>query len=86
VQLCQHHCPIAHVASEFPQLCEAETRAFAEVLGTHVQRLATIARGDTACTTHVPLEAPERLERNAPTTTPPAAAGREGGSPHDDRS
>jgi hypothetical protein len=24
------------------------------VLGIHVQRLATIARGDAACTTHVP--------------------------------
>jgi predicted ArsR family transcriptional regulator len=53
-QLCQHHCPVAHVAAEFPQLCEAETAAFAELLGTHVQRLATIARGDAACTTHVP--------------------------------
>jgi predicted ArsR family transcriptional regulator len=55
VQLCQHHCPVAHVAAEFPALCEAETHAFAELLGTHVQRLATIARGDSACTTHVPL-------------------------------
>ena len=26
VQLCQHHCPVVHVAAEFPQLCEAETR------------------------------------------------------------
>jgi predicted ArsR family transcriptional regulator len=58
-QLCQHHCPVAHVAAEFPQLCEAETAAFADLLGTHVQRLATIARGDAACTTHVPvLESP----------------------------
>ncbi|MEK6463076.1 transcriptional regulator [Pseudonocardia alni] len=63
VQLCQHHCPVAHVATEFPELCEAETRAFAELLGTHVQRLATIARGDAACTTHVPLEDPELLAR-----------------------
>jgi predicted ArsR family transcriptional regulator len=54
VQICQHHCPVAHVAAEFPQLCEAETRAFAEVLGTYVQRLATIAHGDGVCTTHVP--------------------------------
>jgi predicted ArsR family transcriptional regulator len=54
-QLCQHHCPVAHVAAEFPQLCEAETEAFAKLLGTHVQRLATIARGDNACTTHVPV-------------------------------
>jgi predicted ArsR family transcriptional regulator len=53
-QLCQHHCPVAHVAAEFPQLCDAETRAFERLLGTHVQRLATIARGDAVCTTHVP--------------------------------
>lgn len=54
IQLCQHHCPVAHVAAEFPALCEAETRAFAAVLGTYVQRLATIAHGDGVCTTHVP--------------------------------
>ncbi|WP_448411048.1 helix-turn-helix transcriptional regulator [Mycolicibacterium sp. XJ647] len=55
IQLCQHHCPVSHVAEEFPELCEAEQEAFAEVLGTHVQRLATIVNGDCACTTHVPL-------------------------------
>jgi len=54
VELCQHHCPIAHVASEFPQLCEAETEAFSKLLGTHVQRLATIAHGDGVCTTYIP--------------------------------
>jgi predicted ArsR family transcriptional regulator len=75
-QLCQHHCPVAHVAAQFPELCEAETRLFAELLGTHVQRLATIARGDAACTTHVPLGVPEGAEapttgRSDPTTTVP---------------
>ena len=45
-QLCQHHCPIAHVA--------AETEAFSRMLGTHVQRLATIAHGDGVCTTYIP--------------------------------
>jgi predicted ArsR family transcriptional regulator len=55
VQVCQHHCPVAHVAAEFPELCEAETRAFEQVLGTYVQRLATIAHGDGVCTTHVPV-------------------------------
>lgn len=54
VQLCQYHCPVAHVAAEFPELCEAETRAFARLLDSHVQRLATIAHGDGVCTTHVP--------------------------------
>jgi len=52
-QLCQHHCPVAHVAAEYPQLCEAETEAFGRLLGTPVQRLATIAHGDGICTTHV---------------------------------
>jgi predicted ArsR family transcriptional regulator len=56
-QLCQQHCPVAHVASEFPQLCEAETAAIGEVLGTHVQRLATIAHGDGVCTTCIPTSA-----------------------------
>ena len=54
VQLCQYHCPVAHVAAEFPELCEAETRVFATLLDSHVQRLATIAHGDGVCTTHVP--------------------------------
>ena len=39
--------------SEYPQLCEAETEAFGRLLGTPVQRLATIAHGDGICTTHV---------------------------------
>lgn len=66
-QLCQHHCPVAHVAAEFPQLCEAETEAFGQLLGTPVQRLATIAHGDGVCTTHV---SPRALaaQRNQPVT------------------
>lgn len=55
IQICQHHCPVSHVAEQFPELCEAEKEAMSEILGTHVQRLATIANGDCACTTHVPL-------------------------------
>jgi predicted ArsR family transcriptional regulator len=65
-QLCQHHCPVAHVAAEFPQLCEAETEAFGRLLGTPVQRLATISHGDGICTTHV--TAPELVNtRNTDT-------------------
>ncbi|MEJ0014804.1 MAG: metalloregulator ArsR/SmtB family transcription factor [Actinomycetota bacterium] len=70
VELCQHHCPIAHVASEFPQLCEAETEAFSRVLGTHVQRLATIAHGDGICTTFIPAST---ITNSAlPSTTSPS--------------
>ncbi len=53
-QLCQQHCPVSHVAHEFPQLCEAETEVISKVLGRHVQRLATIAHGDGVCTTCIP--------------------------------
>jgi predicted ArsR family transcriptional regulator len=66
IQICQHHCPVAHVAAEFPQLCEAETRAFERVLGTYVQRLATIAHGDGVCTTHVPV--PPKYSQHRTTT------------------
>lgn len=62
-QLCQHHCPVAHVAAEFPQLCEAETAVISRLVGSHVQRLATIAHGDGVCTTHIPAQS-----RNTVTT------------------
>jgi predicted ArsR family transcriptional regulator len=58
MQLCQHHCPVQHVAAEFPQLCDAETAAISQLLDVHVQRLATIAHGDGVCTTFIPLHAP----------------------------
>ena len=53
-QLCQHHCPVQHVAEQFPQLCDAETAALGRLLDVHVQRLATIAHGDGVCTLHIP--------------------------------
>jgi predicted ArsR family transcriptional regulator len=67
-EICQHHCPIAHVASQFPQLCEAETEAFSRLLGTHVQRLATIAHGDGVCTTYIPNVSTSPLEHLTSTT------------------
>ena len=52
----------------------AETAAFADLLGVHVQRLATIARGDAVCTTHVPEARVPHSARTAvpavPTTIP----------------
>ncbi|MFG2024579.1 helix-turn-helix transcriptional regulator [Streptomyces sp. NPDC048825] len=67
-QLCQHHCPVAHVAEQFPQLCEAETEIFSQLLGTHVQRLATIAHGDGVCTTFIP-KATDQTTDNASAST-----------------
>lgn len=74
-QVCQHHCPVAHVAAEFPQLCEAETEAFERLLGTRVLRLATIAHGDGVCTTHVPDSAPVS-DAGVRTPAQPRPAGR----------
>ncbi|NYG55796.1 helix-turn-helix domain-containing protein [Nocardioides perillae] len=67
-QLCQQHCPVSHVAAEFPQLCEAETEAISAVLGRHVQRLATIAHGDGVCTTCIPST--PSTSSTTPGTTP----------------
>ncbi|MEO6790625.1 MAG: ArsR family transcriptional regulator [Ornithinibacter sp.] len=63
IQLCQGHCPVQHVAAEFPQFCDAETEAFSRLLGVHVQRLATLAQGDHVCTTFVPTPTLERRTR-----------------------
>ncbi|MCT4355045.1 transcriptional regulator [Streptomyces sp. Je 1-79] len=68
-QLCQHHCPVAHVAEQYPQLCEAETEIFSRLLGTHVQRLATIAHGDGVCTTFIPHSAPQTTPSEASAST-----------------
>jgi predicted ArsR family transcriptional regulator len=70
-QLCQHHCPVAHVAEEFPQLCEAETEVFARLLDAPVQRLATIAHGDGVCTTHISVPAQHARQHPSNTSTTP---------------
>lgn len=54
-QLCHGHCPVLDVASGHPELCEAETRVISRIVGAPVQRLATLAQGAHACTTHIPL-------------------------------
>ncbi len=57
------------MAAEFPQLCEAETEVISRLVGTHVQRLATIAHGDGVCTTHIPHV--DRTARPLPVATVP---------------
>jgi predicted ArsR family transcriptional regulator len=57
-EVCQHHCPVQHVAEQFPQLCEAETAAFAELLGEPVRRLTTIAHGESCCTASISRRKP----------------------------
>ena len=76
IEICQHHCPVSHVAEEFPELCEAEQQAISEVVGTHVQLLASIVNGDCACTTHVPLQI-QRDDAPGPVQDPPQETPRE---------
>lgn len=65
VQLCQGHCPVQHVAAEFPQFCEEEAKAFSRTLGVHVQRLSSLAQGDHVCTTFVPIPNSPATERDS---------------------
>ncbi|MBO1269034.1 helix-turn-helix transcriptional regulator [Arthrobacter cavernae] len=58
VQLCQGHCPIQHLAAEFPVFCDAETEVFSRLVGVDVRRLSTLAGGGHVCTTHIPTGRP----------------------------
>lgn len=65
IQLCQHHCPVAAVAAEHPEMCEAEHELIAELVGSHIQPLALIADGDGICTTNIPLSDAGQLTKQA---------------------
>jgi predicted ArsR family transcriptional regulator len=82
VQLCQGHCPVQHVAAEFPQFCDAETDAFSRLLGVHVQRLATLAHGEHVCTTFIPLSAVSMKVSTGAQTSPGTTAS-DGRSTHE---
>lgn len=45
----EHNCAIREVAVRFPEVCVAEARFFAEVLGASVERQAHILSGCNAC-------------------------------------
>ena len=82
LQICQHHCPVWNVASRFPELCEAEEEVVSEILGTHVQRLATIEGGNCACTTNIPTGT---VTAEALAATIPAPAGADASAPTPER-
>jgi DeoR family suf operon transcriptional repressor len=51
--LTEHNCAIPAVAERFPEICAAEARFVAEVVGTPVERLGHMLRGCSSCEYHV---------------------------------
>jgi predicted ArsR family transcriptional regulator len=48
--LSEHHCPIAAIAKEFPQVCRQEKLLFERVMGMRLDRTEHLASGGQACT------------------------------------
>lgn len=68
-RLTQHNCAIRAVAERFPEVCAAESRFLAEVLGSPVERQSHILDGCSACAyttqitpTAVEVERAEEIE------------------------
>jgi DeoR family suf operon transcriptional repressor len=55
VVLTEHNCPIPAIAGRFPEMCAAEARYLAEVLGAEVERTGHILSGCPACEYRVRL-------------------------------
>jgi DeoR family suf operon transcriptional repressor len=55
--LTEHNCAIPAVAVRFPEICAAEARFLAEVLGAEVDRREHILTGCSACEYHVRFKA-----------------------------
>jgi len=47
--LSEHHCPIAAIAREFPQVCRFEKKLFEAVIGAPLDRTDHLASGGRAC-------------------------------------
>ena len=57
--LTEHHCPIAAIAREFPQVCQFEKSLFEAVLGRPLDRIEHLASGGRACV-YAPGRAPTK--------------------------
>jgi predicted ArsR family transcriptional regulator len=66
--LIEHNCAIQAVAERFPEICAAEARFLAAVLGAEVDRQEHILSGCSACEYRVRFTSP------GPAATPPAGA------------
>jgi predicted ArsR family transcriptional regulator len=55
--LTEHHCPIAAIAREFPEVCRLEKLLFEAALGSNLDRTEHLASGGRACV-YVPAVPP----------------------------
>jgi predicted ArsR family transcriptional regulator len=55
LRLCQHNCTVEHLAAELPDLCTSEAELFERLLGTQVEREATLVEGAVRCVTRINL-------------------------------
>jgi predicted ArsR family transcriptional regulator len=67
LRLCQHNCTVEHLATELPDLCASEAKLFERLLGTPVEREATIVDGGVRCVTQVHLDERTKGTRSAAT-------------------
>jgi DeoR family transcriptional regulator, suf operon transcriptional repressor len=63
--LIEHNCALPAVAERFPEICAAEARFLAEVLGARVDRREHILSGCPACEYHVRFGAEDASEEKA---------------------
>jgi predicted ArsR family transcriptional regulator len=55
LRLCQHNCTVEHLAADLPDLCTSEAELFERLLGTQVEREATLVEGAVRCVTRINL-------------------------------
>jgi predicted ArsR family transcriptional regulator len=72
LRLCQHNCTVEHLAAELPDLCTSEAELFERLLGTQVEREATLVEGAVRCVTRIDLGRRGRRSANSTTPSPKA--------------
>lgn len=70
LRLCQHNCTVEHLATELPDLCASEAELFERLLGTRVEREATIVDGAVRCETRIDLGTRAKHAPTRTTTSP----------------
>jgi predicted ArsR family transcriptional regulator len=70
LRLCQHNCTVEHLAAELPDLCTSEAELFERLLGTRVEREATVVDGAVRCVTRINLGRTIASPTRKPTRSP----------------